>query len=55
MRFVSPALESKLRAATPQVQRLFDHLEPCMTGNGEEEITACRRPGLVQPLAKMEA
>ncbi len=51
MRLVSPTLESELRAATPEVRRLFDHLEPCMTGNGEEEITASRRPGLVQALA----
>ncbi|WEE75757.1 hypothetical protein LZ683_16495 [Comamonas testosteroni] len=52
MRLASPALESEVRAATPEVRHLFDHLQPCMTGNGVEMITASRRHRLVQALAK---
>jgi hypothetical protein len=52
MRLASPALESELRAATPEVERLFVHLERCMTGSAVETIAAGRRSGLVQALAQ---
>lgn len=55
MRIASPALESKLRTATPEVQRLFEHLAPCMTGNSEKEIAVKSSHHLVKALAEMLA